>query len=481
MLRLGVPGSLVGAVARRAHPLTTISDTAASQVPRSRTRVRVRSLLFFGFAFAVMADPVSSVAYAIEAALRALHGHLDLLFVTMALVIGVIALVTTNYWFLVRRFPRGGGDAEAAGRAFGVAWAFPVIGALIVDFVLTISISISAASSAIIAYVPALAGWRILLALVLLVGVAGGTWFGHAGRVVFATFTTLFLLATGLVLAVGFVTPRGHGTSHVTGSASPALAAVILAFPVAMALATGVEAPLTSIAQLGQLDDDERRRFGRGTLLLTVGIVGVVTLLLTGLAVHLNVGIPGDDSTQIADIARAATGGGAGFALFQCASSILLLSAASSSYQAGPGLLKALARTSTGEGLGILPARLGRTNQHHTPYNAVLVYLVVSAVVILAAQAEEQELVLFYAVAVFASFLMGLLAMARFSRTEGNWPLLAVNCLAIASVVLTLAVNLARGYPLLSLAATAGVGGVLYALWARAGRPAGIEAIEQIP
>jgi hypothetical protein len=94
----------------------------------------VRSVLFFGFAFAVMADPVSSVAYAIEAALRALHGHLDLLFVTMALVIGVIALVTTNYWFLVRRFPRGGGDAEAAGRAFGVAWAFPVIGALIVDF-----------------------------------------------------------------------------------------------------------------------------------------------------------------------------------------------------------------------------------------------------------------------------------------------------------------------------------------------------------
>src|SRR5437868_540752 len=113
MLRPGVPGSLVGAVARRAHLLTTISDTAASQaeVPGSRSRVRVRSLLFFGFAFAVMADPVSSVAYAIEAALRALHGHLDLLFVTMALVIGVIALVTTNYWFLVRRFPRGGGDA----------------------------------------------------------------------------------------------------------------------------------------------------------------------------------------------------------------------------------------------------------------------------------------------------------------------------------------------------------------------------------
>ena len=82
-----------------------------------------------------MADPVSSVAYAIEAALRALDGHLEDLFPAMAIVIGVVVLVTINYWFLVRRFPQGGGDAEAAGRAFGTAWAFPVIGALIVDFV----------------------------------------------------------------------------------------------------------------------------------------------------------------------------------------------------------------------------------------------------------------------------------------------------------------------------------------------------------
>ena len=142
-----------------------------------------KALLFFGFAFAVMADPVSSVAYAIEAALRALDGHLEDLFPAMAIVIAVVVLVTINYWFLVRRFPQGGGDAEAAGRAFGTAWAFPVIGALIVDFVLTISISIAAASSAIIAYVPGLHDFRIPLAIGLTTLVAGLTWFGHAGRV----------------------------------------------------------------------------------------------------------------------------------------------------------------------------------------------------------------------------------------------------------------------------------------------------------
>jgi hypothetical protein len=64
-------------------------------------------LLFLAFAFAVMADPVSSVAYAVEAALRALNGHLGLLLPAMCLVIGIIGLVTLNYWQLIRRFREG--------------------------------------------------------------------------------------------------------------------------------------------------------------------------------------------------------------------------------------------------------------------------------------------------------------------------------------------------------------------------------------
>jgi len=453
-------------------------DTHRPMISRS-----ARALLFFGFAFAVMADPVSSVAYAIEAALRSLDGHLNYLFPTMAIVIGVVALVTINYWFLVRRFPQGGGDAEAAGRAFGTAWAFPVIGALIVDFCLTISISIAAASSAIIAYIPDLHAFRIPLAMFLCTLVAGLTWFGHAGRVLFATFTISFIAVCSIVLAKGFISPATTLPASdvtITGQPlSPPIVAILFAFPVAMALATGIEAPLTSIAQLGQLDDDGKRKFGRGTLVLTVGIVGTITLLLTALAVNLNVGIPDATSTQIADIAKAAAGDGAIFAAFQLTSSILLLSAASSSYQAGPGLLKALARNSGGHGLGILPAPLGRTNRHHTPYWSVLVYLGISCVVITAAGAHEQELVLFYAVAVFASFMMGLLAMARFSWQEKNYTLLTVNIIAAIAVFFTLVINLGRGYPLASFAALGIIAGGLYRAWVRAGRPEGVTELEQ--
>src|SRR6266516_3749650 len=109
----------------------TASSTLLRSTPLPATRGGRRLLLLIGFAFAVMADPVSSVAYTIEASLRALHGHLGLLLLTQ-----------------------------------------------IVVFALAITISVAAAVSAVIAYVPGLAPTRIVLGLALLVAVAGLTWFG---------------------------------------------------------------------------------------------------------------------------------------------------------------------------------------------------------------------------------------------------------------------------------------------------------------
>ena len=432
--------------------------------------------LLIAFAFAVMADPVSSVAYAIEAALRALHGDLALLLPTMALVVGIIALVITNYHQLVARFPEGGGAAAAAGAAFGEGWAFVPIGALIVDFVLTIAISVAAAASAIIAYVPSLGPLRVPIAMAVLAAVAGLTWFGHLGRALFALMTLGFVAAGVGVLAggLGARIPAHHApASAPTGHAT--FVAMLLAFPVAMALATGVEAPSSAIAQLGQLDDRGRRRFGRITLWLTLVIVGTLTLGLTAIAVSLHIGIPRPDSTQIADVARASVGGHL-FAVFQVFTALLLLAAASSSFQAGPGLLKALARRThrTGAETGVLHPRLGTTNVHHTPYWAVALFFAISSLVVVAAGARDQELVLFYAVSVFMSFLVGLLAMARFSRKDRKLASLAMNSLGALVVAFTLAINLGRGDPIASVAAALLIALVLYALWARAGKPRGI-------
>ncbi len=444
-----------------------------------------RILLLIAFAFTVMADPISSVAYAIEAALRALAVHLELLLPTMALVILVIGIVTLNYHQLVARFPQGGGAAAAAGAALGEAWAFIPMGALIVDFVLTIAISIAASASALIAFVPLLAPFRLLLAFGLLLLVGGLTWFGHRGRTVFALMTLAFVGVGVLLLVTGWWQVLQSGTVSAlsptppgAGLAGSPLLAVVFAFPVAMALATGVEAPSSAIAQLGQLDLAGRRFFGRVTLWLTLLIVGGLTLGLTALAVRLGIGIPPADSTQIAEVARA-VGSPWLFAAFQGTTALLLLSAASSSFQAGPGLLKALAQTAEREGKmqGLLPARLGRTNGHHTPVMGLLVYLLLSAGVLLLSGAQDQVLVLFYAVAVFLSFLIGLLAMARLTRGS-RWAQ-GLNLLGAGVVGFTLVMNLARGWPGLSLVVALAIALGLYLLWVRAGRPRGISSTVQ--
>ena len=159
----------------------------------------------------------------------------------MILVVAIILVVIVNYHQLVGRYPQGGGAPAAAAEAFGEASAFIPIAALIVDFGLTIAISTAAAASAIIAFFPALDGLRAPIALLLIAGVAGGTWFGHRGRTVFAVMTVAFVVLTVVVLVCGFfLTPRfGSPSTTAPGHAPPV--AVALAFPVAMSAMANVD------------------------------------------------------------------------------------------------------------------------------------------------------------------------------------------------------------------------------------------------
>ncbi len=131
-----------------------------------------RAYLFVAFAFTVMADPVSSVAYAIEVALRALDGDPASLVATMSLVVGIIVVVSATYHQLIARFPRGGGGPKGVAMAFGAGWAFVPLGALLVDYTLTVAVSCSAGAAALIAYAPWLAGWRVDSAIALLASLA---------------------------------------------------------------------------------------------------------------------------------------------------------------------------------------------------------------------------------------------------------------------------------------------------------------------
>jgi hypothetical protein len=438
-----------------------------------------RPVLLLAFAFAVMGDPVSSVAYAMEAGLRSLDGRLALLLPTTLVVLAIIVLVAVNYHQLYAMFPEGGGDAAASAAAFSEGLAFLPLAALIVDYALTIAISVAAGASAIIAYLPGLAPARLPLAVVLLVIVAGVTLLGHGGRAIFAMMTISFVIIGSVVILLGVQAVPGHHLAAAAAPSSPHVAplAVLLAFPVGMALATGVEAPSSAIAQLGQLDNAGRVRFGRTTLWLMVGIVVWLTAGITVVGVRLGVGLPPGSSTWVAQVAQAAVGRGALFAAFQVSSTVLLLAAASSSFQAGPGLLKALARG--GGGAEVLPGFLSLRNRHHTPYWGVGVFLAAAAVLVVVAGGQEQRLVLFYAVAVFIAFWCGLASMTRLFHRDRRWWLVGVSVTGGLAVSVTLAADLARGYPIVSFIAACLIAAIFYAMWRRAGRPRGVAQAER--
>ncbi|HWB69459.1 MAG TPA: amino acid permease [Solirubrobacterales bacterium] len=435
--------------------------------------------LFVAFAFTVMADPVSSIAYAIEAALRALDGDLGSLVATMVVVIGIIVVVSLTYHQLIGRFPEGGGGPQGVAAAFGEGWAFLPLGALLVDFTLTVAVSCSAGAAALIAYAPALAAARVAISLGLASLVAAGVLLGHRGRIGFALATQLFIaVALVVILAGAFDGASVPLTEPAHGGGSPALAgtslaAVVFAFPLGMALATGVEAPSNAIAQLPQLGRRARIRFGRGTLWLMVGIVGSLTMAVAVLAVHLGVGRPSGDSTLLADVAKRILGDGAVFGLFQVLSALLLLAAAASSYLAGSGVLKALAAVGT-DGDGLLPARLHRENRFLVAHWGVLVVLAIAAAMILAARGHEQDLVQFYAVSVFASFLAATLACARLTYRDGRRGAMAVNLIGAVLITCVLGLNLTRLDSAIALLSSVAVALDLWRTWVARGRPRGV-------
>jgi len=436
--------------------------------------------LFVAFAFTVMADPVSSVAYAIEAALRALDGDPASLVATMGLVVGIIVVVAATYHQLIGRFPSGAGGPKAVALAFGDDWVFLPLGALLVDFTLTVAVSCSAGAAAAIAYAPGLETARLPIALGLAVFVALGVLLGHRGRIGFAIATQAFLLMAAGVIVAGILAEPGGGAavaSEPVGGpllADASLAAVLMALPLGMALATGVEAPSDAIAQLPQLADGARRFFGRLTLWLMVAIVSGLTLCFAALAVRLQVPLPGEDSTLLAEIARDAVGDGAPLAAFQALSAMLLLAAAASSYLAGSGVLKALAALAHGGERGLLPEPLRRENRFLVAHWGVFTVLAVAAAMIIGARGEEQELVHFYAVSVFASFLAATLGCARICHGDGRSAATLLNLLGAALVTLVLVLNLTRLDSAIALLASGAVGFYLWRAWVARGRPDGI-------
>jgi len=328
---------------------------------------------------------------------------------------------------------------------------------------------VAAASAALIAWWPALERHHLAMGLALLTLVTVLVVAGARGRLALAAMTSAFVLCAAVVVGGSLDSGLETATSVAgrDGSDGGSLLLVLLAMSGAMALATGIEAPSSAIAEL-DVGSRRRRRIGRLTLVATVVVVTLLTITLTVLASGVE---PRETDTLLAAVVRGAVGDGAGFAVFQVTSALLLLAAAGSSLQAGPGIVRALSGSVDGRGSSILPAWTGRSTGEGVPWLAVLAFALVAAVVMALAGADEQALVVFYAASVFLGFAFGIAAMARINLRRRAWGALAVNAIGLVVTGATLVASVSRGWPIVPLATSVAIATALWLAWRRSGRP----------
>ena len=154
-------------------------------------------------------DALSSLAYApdevlLTLALAGSMAALQSVWVGVAVAI-VLAVVVASYRQTVHAYPSGGGDYEVVTTNLGRSWGLLVASALLVDYILTVAVSISSGASYITTAVPALLGYEVPIAVALVIILATLNLRGtrEAGGA-FAVPTYLYMGAIGLMVVVGF-------------------------------------------------------------------------------------------------------------------------------------------------------------------------------------------------------------------------------------------------------------------------------------
>src|SRR5213080_2120113 len=154
-------------------------------------------------------DALSSVAYATEEILLILvlagtaAAHLD---IPIALAItGLLAIVTISYQQTIHAYPSGGGSYIVARANLGTVPGLVAAAALLVDYVLTVSVSVAAGVAAVTSALPELATHKVAIGVVCVAGIAATNIRGvrESGRI-FAVPTYFFIASFSVMLAVGF-------------------------------------------------------------------------------------------------------------------------------------------------------------------------------------------------------------------------------------------------------------------------------------
>ncbi len=364
-------------------------------------------------------DPLSSVAYGPEAGLTVLvaAGVGALFFeIPIAIAIAVLMiLVVTSYRQLVIARQADGGSYAVARDYLGQWPAMITAAALLVDYVLTVAVSVSSGADAVASAFPTLVGLRLPLAIVLVLLLCAGNLRGvrEAGNI-FSLPTYLFVAVIAALIVAGLVEGLSGGAHHAFGAYPPIpnVTAVITPFLVLTAFAsgcssmTGIEAVSNSVRSFREPCGDNA-----GKALVLMGAL-LVTLFLGVTVLDVVFGVEPARSgspTVLAQIATDTFGGPWRFLFYviQFSTMLVLILAANASFNGFPRLCAFLARDDR------LPHRFGAFGDRLVYSGAIIFLTGVAVVVMVAFNANTDRLINLYAIGVFTAFTLAQAALVR--------------------------------------------------------------------
>src|SRR2546425_1888926 len=403
MIRTGLKRALIG------PPLAT------SQLIHERIS-KLKGLAVFS------SDALSSTAYATEEILIVLvtagTAAVALALPVAIAISAVLAIVAFSYYQTIHAYPLGGGAYIVALDNLGMWPGLAAAAALLIDSVLTVSVSVAAGIAAVTSAAPELFHMRVSLAVLAIAVVALINLRGvRESATIFAVPTYLFIGAVGLTVIVGLWRTLGQAPLSPQVVPGPSLAPISLwlilrAYASGSAAMTGVEAISNGIPAFRP---PEARNAGI-TLIWMAGILIALFVGLTFLAHQLGI-VPNDRETVVSQIARTILGTGPFYFLVQASTALILILAANTSFADFPRLASILARD------GFLPRQLANLGDRLVFANGIVVLALLSGGLVYLFRATTPALIPLYALGVFLSFTLSQAGMVKrwWTHREPGW------------------------------------------------------------
>jgi len=368
-------------------------------------------------------DPLSSVAYATEQILLVLViGGTALLAFTPAVALAVaalLALVVWSYRQTVHAYPNGGGAYAVSRENLGTTAALVAAAALMVDYVMTVAVSVTAGVANIASAIPALQNHLVALSLAFIVVLAVMNLRGvkEAGRA-FSIPTYGFILSVGVMLVAAAVKMALGQPVRAESAGFPVnahtIAGTAMVLLILRAFASGCTA-LTGVEAISNGVPFFRRPKSRNAslTLLAMGVIAIamfggVTWLAIASGVHIAedpmmLGLPAGTAqpTVIAQLGMAVFGDhGIGFYVLQAFTAAILILAANTAFNGFPILASILGRD------GFMPRQLGRRGDRLVFSNGIVALTLIAGGLVWWFDANTTRLIQLYIIGVFVSFTL---------------------------------------------------------------------------